>query len=355
MIGMTMTTNQIDKDRLRAHANRHITKVLDALGVSYVEHGPLFQACCPIKNHPGNGDNDTAWSWKEGADGWRCWTHGCDDTWGGDVFGLVQGIMEIDFRASLQFVLDILSNSEIDLDSEVIVPQRKSSKTPHMHVPIPENCLKFLVENYDYPIGRTLLDRGYDPWVLKSYGVGYWHQPGSFMNDRLIFPLRDHEGFLVGFSGRTVFHQDQWERRRVRSKWVHGRHFSHWPPRNPLSKDLLLTGSIIYNLFNAKNRCPNGHVYVVEGPLDGLKLEQAGIQNWIALLGVKNFSQVHKTLLIQSGINRLSLAFDPDKAGQSGIERVTALVQDFFHVDSVTLPGKDPGDMTTEEIKQVFV
>lgn len=344
-----MMSGMIDKDRLKAHANRHITKILDALNIEYTERGPLFQGNCPIHDHPGNGDNSTAFSWKEEANGWVCWSHGCDDRWGGDVYGLVKGVLNISFKQSLEFVLDTLTNQSVDISSEVIQVSRNDSTRPHMHRTISETCLKFLEERYDYPIGSSLLDRGYDPWILREFEVGYWHQFGTFMNDRLVFPVRDHEGFLIGFTGRTVFPKDKWEKRGVKSKWIHGSHFIHWP-----TADFLIS-SVLYNLNRAKDSISDGSIILVEGPLDGIKLTQAGIHNWAAILGVNNFSPPHRTLLINAGVNTLKIAFDPDVAGQSATRRITELTEDFFHIEPISLPGKDPGDMTTDELKKVFL
>lgn len=348
---MTMTSGTIDKDRLKAHANKHITTLLDALNIEYVERGPLYQGRCPIKDHPGDNNNRTAFSWKEEANGWVCWSHGCDNRFGGDIFGLVRGVLGVNFRDAVQFVFDTLTERAVDVESEVMVPKRIDTTRPRMHKPLSEKCLEFLDERYDYPLDRSLLDRGYDPWILRQFKVGFWHQFGTFMNDRLIFPIRDHQGFLIGFSGRTVFPKERWEQRRVQSKWIHGRHFSHWPSKNGSD---FFTSSVIYNLHRAKEHLVDGTLILVEGPLDVIKIVQAGIENVSGLLGVKNFSPAHRTLLIGAGVNRLRLAFDPDNAGKNGTARITELVQDFFHVDSISLPDKDPGDMEVDDIRRMF-
>jgi DNA primase len=346
-----MIGRNLDKDRLKAHANKHITRILDTLNIEYTEHGQLFQGCCPAHDHPGDRNNKTAFSWKEEANGWVCWSHGCNDRWGSDVFGLVSAVLNVYFQQAVQFVFDALSKYSVNIESEVVQSNRIDTSRPKLHKPIAENCLKFLEEKYDlYPLGRTLIQRGFDPKILRMFRVGFWHQFGTFMNDRIIFPIRDHEGFLVGFSGRTIYPKDKWDLRNVKSKWIHSRHFSHWPKKD----DNLLTTSILYNLYNAVNCLSNGSIFLVEGPLDGLKLEQAGIYNWVANLGVRNFSPAHRTLLINAGVNRLSVAFDPDSAGVNGVKKVREIAGDFFNIDTIELPGKDPGDMTIEEIQKVF-
>lgn len=342
----------IDKDRLKAHANRHITTILDALNIQYAERGPLYQACCPAHDHPGDNNNRTAFSWRERDNGWVCWSHACDQQWGGDVYGLVRSVLNITFRDAVSFVFDTLTSKAVDIETEVIEHKRADSSRPHMHKPIPENCLRFLEEKYDvYPLGRTLVERGYDPWLLRELEVGFWHQFGTFMNDRLIFPIRDHQGFLIGFSGRTVHKKENWEQYKVGAKWIHGRHFSHFPPKGGSD---FFTSSVIYNLHRAKEHLVDGTLFLVEGPLDVAKIVQAGIHNVSGLLGVKNFSPSHRTLLIDAGVNRLRLAFDPDAAGQNATERIIGLTEDFFHVDAIKLPGRDPGDMPVDEIRQVF-
>lgn len=345
-----MTTTKIDSVRLKAHAHQNISLVLDTLNISYSQRGPLYQAKCPIKDHPGNGDNNTAFSWKESVNSWVCWSHACDEKWGNDIYGLIRGVLGLDFKSSVKFLYDTLSKRTINLNQDVII--KPNPKKISFNKPISEATLKYLEPNYNYPFDKSLLKRGYDVNILKKYEVGFWHQIGSFMNDRMIFPIRDHAGFLVGFTGRTIYPKEQWAKKNINQKWLHGRYFNHFPKKDVSE---FATSMVLYNFYNAKKHIGDSKtIILVEGPLDVLKLEQSGIHNSCAVLGVSNFSNSHRSLLIENGINSVVAAFDADVAGQAGNKRLGALLSDYFHFKMLTLPSKDPGDMTAEEIRKIF-
>jgi DNA primase len=212
-----------------------------------------------------------------------------------------------------------------------------------IHDPLNETCLKFLSIKDD-----LLLKRGFKPETLRKYEVGFWSRLGTFMHNRLIFPIRDAQGFLVGFSGRTIYSESDWDKYKIKAKWVHGRHFDRWP-----QPDDLQTGSILYNLFRAlKHIGPNKELILVEGPLDGLRLDEAGIYNWVAILGC-SFGPIHRTMLIDFGIIKLVLALDTDQAGQEASNKIEEFVKDFFHVDRPKLLH-DPGKSSIDELKATF-
>lgn len=81
---MKMMTTKPPRARIREHANSNINRILDILGITYVRRGDLVQACCPCKQHPGDGNNPTAFSWRDSAGHWVCLTHHCEQEFGGD-------------------------------------------------------------------------------------------------------------------------------------------------------------------------------------------------------------------------------------------------------------------------------
>jgi hypothetical protein len=180
------TTMKITNERKRAirnHANRNIAYLLDRLGVPYHDRGDgILQSTCPCIQHGGDRDNPVAWSWRIDLGRWMCWSHHCEETRGGDIFGLVSSIKGTNFVETIQWV--IRSNRGQQL---------------HVHEPLPEDNLKFLQPDPQY-----LIDRGFDPEVLRDYEVGMWNRRGTFMDARAVFPVRDHDGHLVGYTGRTV-------------------------------------------------------------------------------------------------------------------------------------------------------
>lgn len=353
--------NRISKDekrRLKNHANRNIAYLLDKLGVEFYDRGDgLIQACCPCQQHGGDRSNHTAWSWRTDLGRWVCWSHHCEETRGNDVFGIVSSIRDTSFRDTAKWIAKTLEEKNVDINDSVVEPENAyHGSRLHVHEALPEDNLKFLTPDPQY-----LLDRGFDIDVLRDYEVGLWQRFGTYMHDRVVFPVRDHEGYLVGYTGRTVHSEEYFEKRGLRyKKWLHGRNYVQYSQNN----GRFFTSSVLYNLFRAKRYLAlQRGLILVEGPLDGMKLQQAGIYNWVATLGT-SFCQAHRTLLVQHGVTDLYVAYDNDdpnqyvhgnNPGQKGWERMHRIVGDLFNLYRVALPpGKDCGDLDMAQLQKIF-
>lgn len=348
---MRMTDNE--KKALRNHANRNVTYLLDKLAISYTDRGDgLIQSCCGAQQHGGNRDNPTAFSWRPDIGKWVCWTHHCEEHFGNDIFGLVSSVLGTNFKDTSKWIHERLSEKSIDINQEAAPPENLYRGTVlHTHEPIKEDNLRFLQMDPEY-----LIRRGFSKEVLRDYQAGLWQRPGTFMNDRVVFPIRDHDGFLVGYTGRTIHPESYFEEKGLKYvKWIHGRHFNRWSHED--SK--LLISSLLFNL-NRSKRCVGQHkkMIVVEGPLDGMKLEMAGIHNWVATLGT-TFCANHRTLLVKYGVTDLYVAYDDDEndAGDKGLMRLKRVVGDIFNVHKVELldvGAKDCGDLSIEQLQLLF-
>lgn len=346
---MKMLTNE-EKAQVKNHANRNISCLLDKLAMRYTSKGDgLYQSACPCQQHPGDRDNDTAWSWRTDLGKWVCWSHHCESSKGNDIFGLVSSVLGTNFGGTLEWIMKSLSEKHVDVASEVAVPEyAHRGITLHIHEPLSQDNLKFLQIDPEY-----LLNRGFSRDVLRSYQAGLWSRPGTFMHDRVVFPVRDHEGHLVGYTGRTIHPEEFFADKETKyRKWIHGRHFNRWPRRGEF-----FTSSVLFNLDRAKKLMDRTKkLILVEGPLDGMRLEEAGIHNWVATLST-NFCAPHRTLLVNYGVTDLYVAYDNDenKAGEKGWERMHRTVGDLFNMHRVTLPvGRDCGDLTVGELHTLF-
>lgn len=340
---MTTTTN---KNNLRNHANRNICHILDRLGIKYYDRGDgLIQATCPCSQHGGDRDNDTAFSWRKDIGRWVCWSHHCEDSRGNDIFGLVSSIKKTNFGETMTLISSILKNKDVDITEDCEFQKTKKPEL-HTHEALSEDQLKFLMPDPQY-----LLNRGFDINILRQYQVGLWSKKGTYMYDRVVFPIRDHEGFLVGYTGRTIHPKEYFEKRGLKyAKWIHGRHYHLYPNRGDL-----FTSSILFNLNNAKKyTLYHQEVILIEGPLDGMKLSEAGIHNWVATLGTK-FGPVHRSLLVKHGVTRIYVAYDNDLAGQESFDKIESVCGDLFEIIKIELPeGKDCGDLQCEQLQDIF-
>ncbi len=151
---------------------------------------------------------------------------------------------------------------------------------------------------------------------------------------RVMFPIRDHLGRLVGFGGRVLGDE--------KPKYL-----------NTPETEVFKKGELLYGLNFARTvlngAAPQGgsagELIVVEGYMDVIALHQAGFETAAATLGTALTAE-HATLLSRLEVPRLALMFDRDEAGLkatlSGLDQV---VGSKLRVRATRVPsGKDPAD-----------
>lgn len=216
---------------------------------------------------------------------------------------------------------------------------------PERMEPIDEKCLQCLDINHPY-----MTNRGFGHAVLQFNNVGYYagRDSSSFMRGRIVFPIRDLDCNIIGFTGRSLI-DDIDERQRLGiSKWLHSgglhRHFS------------LAKKSILYNIHQAYEFTRGDTIILVEGPIDVLRLQEAGIHNTCATLGTQLSCQ-QEMMLRQMGVRIVVPLFDSDAAGKKTIEGMKNRFSknDIISIRMINLPeGKDPGDLLISEIEEIL-
>jgi DNA primase len=164
-------------------------------------------------------------------------------------------------------------------------------------------------------------------------GAGLTNARGSdYFPPRLMFPLTDARGRIVGFQARKLHDDDP-----LRGKYV-----------NSPEGELFHKSAILYGLNLARTAiAKQERAAVVEGNTDVIALRQAGFEPVVASMGTALTERQLKEL--QRLTRRLYLCFDSDAAGEEatlrGMELATSLG---FDVRVVTLPeGQDPADAPT--------
>ena len=152
--------------------------------------------------------------------------------------------------------------------------------------------------------------------------------------DRIMFPIRDRRGRVVGFGGRVM---DVGEPKYLNS------------PETPVFSK----GTELYGLYEARqeNRTLSTLI-VVEGYLDVIGLAQFGISNVVATLGTA-FSEKHLDVLFRT-VPEIILCFDGDKAGREAAQRAmkTCLphMKEGRRIRFTFLPeGSDPDSLVRKE------
>jgi len=161
---------------------------------------------------------------------------------------------------------------------------------------------------------------------------------------RIMFPIHDHRGRIVGFGGRVL---ERAEPQPGNPKYLNS-------PETPIFHK----GSELYGLFAARGGIKEADgVLVVEGYMDVVALAEAGIDNAVATLGTAT-TPMHLQRLFRHTPN-ITFSFDGDRAGRAAawkaLETSLPSLQDGFQVSFLFLPdGEDPDTMVKKVGKNGF-
>jgi DNA primase len=183
------------------------------------------------------------------------------------------------------------------------------------------------------PGGRTLTrkarEKGFTPAELAAAGLAN-RRGNDYFSRRLLFPLADARGRVVGFQARKLYDDDP-----LHAKYV-----------NSPEGELFRKGDLLYGLDRARAAIAReDRALVVEGNADVLALRQAGLEPVVAAMGTALTEGQLKELGRLT--KRLWLCFDGDAAGEAAALRGMELaVRSGFDVQVLTLPdGTDPADL----------
>ena len=177
---------------------------------------------------------------------------------------------------------------------------------------------------------RHALTRGVRDEDLLAVGLLSENERGrryDRFRNRVIFPIKDGMGRVVGFAGRVL--DDSLP------KYL-----------NTPETELFRKAELLYGLDRARPAIrKSGEAIVVEGYMDVIALHQTGFVNAVAALGAA-LTERQAELLARLDAKRVYLAFDADEAGQravlSGLDQA---VGRRLLVRAVQVPhGKDPAD-----------
>jgi len=166
--------------------------------------------------------------------------------------------------------------------------------------------------------------------LIKKNDGGYYDR----FRERIMFPIRDRSGRLIGFGGRVL---------------------DNGTPKYLNSPETVLfhKGRELYGLYEARlaNR-ELKYIVVVEGYMDVLALAQVGITCAVATLGTATTTQHLQQLLRQT--NKIIFCFDGDTAGRTAawraLEVTLPVLQEGSQVHFLFLPeGEDPDSLVRKE------
>lgn len=243
----------------------------------------------------------------------------------GNVFNFVMEYEKVSFYEAVKIVAD-----KIGVSIDISTSKKENTKKSPLY-DIYNIAYKFYQNNLNTVYGKEakkyLLNRKIDEDVIKNFNIGLSLSDSELCNalkakgfkdddivssgvasqngnniydiykNRIMFPLYDLEGNVVGFSGR-IYNQ------KSESKYI-----------NTKETEIFKKGELLYNYHIAKKEArKEKNIIVVEGFMDVIRLSTIGIVNVVATMGTAVTK--YQLNLIQKLAPNITLMFDGDKAGE---------------------------------------
>jgi DNA primase len=315
--------------------------------------GSVYKGLCPFHN-----DSRPSFQVDPRWQNYRCWACGKK----GDVFTFVQEFEKVDFREALELLAQRagirlrVDDAKAKSRARLLEAVRWAADLYHeslLNSEAAEAAREYLNERR--LTGETIRTwlLGYAPlagdWLAKqagkapvpvevlvevgllapsNYGTGYYDR----FRDRIMFPIRDVRGQVVGFGGRILPNSPLASRA---PKYY-----------NSCDTPLFSKSDLIYGIDRAKLAGQTaGSLAVVEGYTDVLMAHQMGVANVVATMGTALTAR-HVQLLRRYS-PRVVLVYDADEGGSTGVDRALELfLQEDAELAIATLPdGMDPCDL----------
>src|ERR1700735_4363673 len=323
--------------------------------------GREYKACCPFHN-----EKSPSFSVSAEKQFYHCFGCGAHGT----VIGFLMQYEKMEF---LDAVADLAQRAGLELPREAKKEHEPGSADLHE---LMLRAARFFEQNLaDNARAKAYVQRrGIDAEICARFSLGYapdaWEallkrfgtsederrrllQVGLILErsgektsgfydrfrDRLMFPIRDSRGRVIGFGGRNI---DQGGPKYLNS------------PETPLFHK----GRELYGLYEARRAHADfKRLMIVEGYMDVVRLHQAGITYAVATLGTAT-TQEHLNKIFRL-TSEVVFCFDGDRAGRQAawraLENSLPLARDGRELKFMFLPeGHDPDTLVAEEGPKAF-
>lgn len=284
--------------------------------VPLIQRGKNYFGICPFHD-----DHNPSMSVSPEKGVYKCFV--CGNA--GNVFNFVMEYEKVSFYEAVKIVAD-----KIGVSIDISTSKKENTKKSPLY-DIYNIAYKFYQNNLNTVYGKEakkyLLNRKIDEDVIKNFNIGLSLSDSELCNalkakgfkdddivssgvasqngnniydiykNRIMFPLYDLEGNVVGFSGR-IYNQ------KSESKYI-----------NTKETEIFKKGELLYNYHIAKKEArKEKNIIVVEGFMDVIRLSTIGIINVVATMGTAVTK--YQLNLIQKLAPNITLMFDGDKAGE---------------------------------------
>jgi len=323
--------------------------------------GKEFSACCPFHN-----EKTPSFTVSEAKQFYYCF--GCHAK--GNVIGF---LMDYEHLSYIDAIESLAADAHVDVPHEDsgFTNKNQEDKQPYY------NILKQASELFQQELKTSeraieyLKQRGLSGEIAKQFKIGYAPDGWNFLSDklgtsnenlnsliktglvvnkendktydrfrdRIIFPITDQRGRIIGFGGRIL---DKGEPKYLNS------------PENAVFHK----GYELYGLYETKQALRQiDRIIVVEGYMDVVALAQSDINYAVASLGTATTTdQIQKTFRTT---HEIVFCYDGDNAGKKAawraLENTLTVIRDGMIAKFLFLPEKeDPDTMVRKEGKEAF-
>ena len=347
------------KEQVRAAAD--IVEVVSSY-VALKKKGSKLWGCCPF-----HGEKTPSFTVDAEKGFFYCF--GCHE--GGDVFKFIMKIENCDFREGLKLLAEKY-NIPIPENHRTAAEIAKESKTKEIRSLNDlasryfQACL--VKSSYGKPALDYLHSRGITDAIIGQFSLGYaldsytgllhnltkrgcqvqllmeaglvrqgrGQEPYDNFRNRVMIPIKDVRGNVVGFGGRVIGKGEPKYLNTGETQWFNKRN--------------ILFGYDVALKSIKEQKC----AIIVEGYMDAISLHAAGITNVVASMGTA-FAQDQAKLLRRSTENVI-FCYDSDKAGRMASMRAVSIAsKEGLRVRVAGVPeGKDPDEYVRQHGQEAF-
>ena len=185
------------------------------------------------------------------------------------------------------------------------------------------------------PLTNFLLRKNYNINKLVDLGLSNTLENDIFV-DRIMVPLQDQNGKVIGFSGRVYQTTD--DRKYINSK----------------ESELFKKNLLLYNYHRAHEKLnKEDSIIIMEGFFDVIRADTVGVTNCVATMGTALTKQ-HISIL-KKITNNIILCFDGDEAGEKATIRAIPILEESGIVPKIIrLEEKDPDEYIIKRGAEAF-
>ncbi len=333
--------------------------------------GKNYQACCPFHN-----EKSPSFTVSHDKQFYHCF--GC-----GEHGNAISFLMEFDRLEFVDAIEELASHCGVE------VVREENNATPAEHrkqqevyqqkqddYELMEQISRFYQQQFKQASDKKiaidyLKSRGLTGDIAKRFGMGYisdaWdgmmkvfsrggkanqqlvdlgmaiqgdkNKPYDRFRGRIMFPIRDKRGRVLGFGGRVLGDE--------KPKYL-----------NSPETRIYHKGQELYGLYEAKQANKQlTRLVVVEGYMDVVALAQHGVDYAVASLGTSTTTEQLQTLF--RTVKEVICCYDGDRAGRDAawraMENALPLIRDGFALKFVFVPdGEDPDSLIRQQGQQAF-